>query len=193
MPRHQKASGEFKAPAKSMLDESNTMSFLNHNRSAEADYYKLQNREKQLAAVAALTGAEQRYVLGLAPGDGKVANATAQITNKIQKIHEQDLVELRALVYLQSLPDTSPELLMLKQYCGCQTREQIASYIAEKQMKKLFLSQVEAITGGAQLTSVYQDTIKRGPKNFLRLFGGGGGAAVAGDFDYDDTEAKADE
>ena len=47
-----------------MLDESNTMSFLNHNRSAEHDYYKLQNREKQLATVANLSGAEQRYVLG---------------------------------------------------------------------------------------------------------------------------------
>lgn len=187
MPRHQKASGEFKAPPKSMLDESNTMSFLNHNRNPEADYYKLQNRDKQLAAVAALSPAEQRYVLGLpAAGEaaGAVANAEDKIKAKLQKIHEQDLIELRALVYLQSLPDTSPELLMLKQYCGCQTREQIATYIAEKQMKKLFLSQVEAITGGAQLTNVYQETIKKGPKNFLRLFGGGA-AAAAGDFDFD--------
>jgi len=171
-----------------MLDESNTMSFLNHNRNPEADYYKLQNRDKQLAAVAALSPAEQRYVLGLPAAEGAaaaaVANAEDKIKAKLQKIHEQDLIELRALVYLQSLPDTSPELLMLKQYCGCQTREQIATYIAEKQMKKLFLSQVEAITGGAQLTNVYQETIKKGPKNFLRLFGGGA-AAAAGDFDFD--------
>lgn len=173
-----------------MLDESNTMSFLNHNRSAEHDYYKLQNREKQLATVAHLSGAEQRYVLGLPAGDGgKVANATAQITQKIQKIHEQDLIELRALVYLQSLPDSSSELLMLKQYCGCQSREQIASYIAEKQMKKLFLSQIEAISGGGQLTGVYQQTIKKGASNFLRLFAGGEGQAAPGDFDFDDSAA----
>jgi hypothetical protein len=190
MPRQAKVSGEFKAPAKSMLDESNTMSFLNHNRSAEADYYKLQNREKQLATVQHLSAAEQRYVLGLAPGDGKIANATAQITQKIQKIHEQDLIELRALVYLQSLPDSSAELLMLKQYCGCQSREQIASYIAEKQMKKLFLSQIEAISGGANLTSVYKQTIKKGATNFLRLFADSTEAAEDGDFDYNDTSAS---
>ena len=75
-----------------MLDESNTMSFLNHNRNPEADYYKLQNRDKQLAAVAALSPAEQRYVLGLPAAEGAaaaVANAEDKIKAKLQKIHSR--------------------------------------------------------------------------------------------------------
>ena len=188
MPRGQKkvanGSAEFKAPSKSLLDESNPFSYIAPERSAEKDYYKLENRERQLKAIASLTPTEQAYILGTAVAGGELtadqqtANIT-KITNAVGKLHEADLIELKALVYLQSLPDTSPELLMLKQYCGCGSREQIASYIAEKQMKKLFLTQIEAITqggtsGGVEvptLSAVYKKAIVKGPTAFAGLFG----------------------
>lgn len=183
MPKGQKkaasGSSEFKAPPKSMLDESNALSFVN-DRSAQHDYYKLENRERQLKAIASLSTQEQNYILGKkADAAANTEQNITEITNKVQKLHEADLIELKALVYLQSLPDTSPELLMLKQYCGCQSREQIASYIAEKQMKKLFLSQIESITSGGQtiaggnsatLSGTYKETIKGGANSFLNLW-----------------------
>ena len=190
MPRGQKkvanGSAEFKAPSKSLLDESNPFSYIAPERSAEKDYYKLENRERQLKAIASLTAREQAYILGLAPPAGDGADAVGanearitEITNRVNKLHEADLIELKALVYLQGLPDTSPELLMLKQYCGCSSREQIASYIAEKQMKKLFLTQIEAITVGGgtvaggnvpTLSDVYKKAIVKGPTAFAGLF-----------------------
>ena len=192
MPRHKKAmgamSGEFKAPSNSLLDETNALSYLPDKRSAQADYYRLENRERQLAAITSLSDAEAAYVLGVplanataarALGAESPGNLVNQIKNKVQKIHEKDLIELKALVYLQGLPDTSPELIQLKTYCGCDTREQIAGFIAEKQIKKLFLSQIEAITSGGSgptnergdsLQNIYKETIKKGPDEFSRLF-----------------------
>lgn len=167
------SSAEFKAPSGSMLDESNQMSYIPDGRNSQADYYRLENRDKQLAAVENLSPAEQAYVLGVAvpSGGAAVKDAKDAIKAKIQKIHEKDLIELRALVYLQSLPDTSPELIQLKSYCGCDSREQIASYIADKQIKKLFLSQIDAITGGSALSDVYKKTIVGGATAFGALFG----------------------
>ena len=151
-----------------MLDESNPLSYLPDNRSAQADYYRLENRERQLAMVENLTQDEVRYVLNDA--GASVAGSKDELQKKIQKIHEKDLIELRALVYLQSLPDTSPELIQLKTWCGCDTREQIARFIADKQIKKLMMTQIEAITGGTQLTDVYKTVIQRGPAAFSGLF-----------------------
>ena len=151
-----------------MLDESNPLSYLPDNRSAQADYYRLENRERQLAMVENLTQDEVRYVLNNA--GATVAGSKDELQKKIQKIHEKDLIELRALVYLQSLPDTSPELIQLKTWCGCDTREQIARFIADKQIKKLMMTQIEAITGGTQLTDVYKTVIQRGPAAFSGLF-----------------------
>ena len=69
MPRQKKAmgamSGEFKAPSGSLLDETNAMSYLPDKRSAQADYYRLENRERQLAAITSLTDSEAAYVLGI--------------------------------------------------------------------------------------------------------------------------------
>lgn len=168
--QHHQASGSgFAAPKKSMLDESNPYSYLPDNRSAQADYYKLENREKQLEMISSLSPEEVAYVLGSSSG-ASGDQARIELKNKIQKIHEKDLIELRALVYLQSLPDTSPELIQLKTWCGCETREQIARFIADKQIKKLMMTQIEAITGGSQLTDVYKTVIKRGPEAFSGLF-----------------------
>ena len=118
---------------------------------------------------------EVKFVLGNAEDDD-VRNATpAQAKDKlkkaIHKIHEQDLIELRALVYLQRLPDTSPEYQQLRMMTGMNTREEIAQFIAEKQIRKLMMSQLEAITGGSALTDVYKKTIKKGPSAFSSLFG----------------------
>jgi hypothetical protein len=168
-------SGEFKAPSGSLLDETNALSYLPDKRNAQADYYRLENRERQLAAISSLTPEEASYVLGEAATEANKGEWKTKIIEKVQKIHEKDLIELKALVYLQGLPDTSPELIQLKTYCGCDTREQIAGYIAEKQIKKLFLSQIEAITAGNKdrggtLAAVYNTTIQRGPKQFESLF-----------------------
>jgi len=171
------ASSEFKAPSGNLLDETNALSYLPDKRNAQADYYRLENRERQLAAINSLTPEEASYVLGEKTTAGDKASWKQKIVDKVQKIHEKDLIELKALVYLQGLPDTSPELIQLKTYCGCDTREQIAGYIAEKQIKKLFLSQIEAITAGNRdenlggtLQEVYRTTIQRGPDTFSKLF-----------------------
>ena len=55
--------GHFKAPKKNLLDESNALSFVPDRRSAQADYYKLENRERQLAAIENLDPNELAYVL----------------------------------------------------------------------------------------------------------------------------------
>jgi hypothetical protein len=49
---------------------------------------------------------------------------------------------MRALVYLQRLSDTSPEYQQLRIMTGMNTRE--ADFIAEKQIKKLMMSQQRA-------------------------------------------------
>ena len=159
---------------KATLDESNPLSYIPDGRSAQRDYYKLENRERQLAAVENLTPEEQAFVLGNVEIDGdKSATGSSAVTaikKALNKLHEKDLIEIRALVYLQRLPDTSPELNQLKIMTNMHTREQIAEFIAEKQIKKLMMSQLEAITGGQALTDVYKTTIKKGPTSFLSLF-----------------------
>ena len=170
MPRKANTSGEnghFKAPTK-LLDESNAFSLVPDKRSAQADYYKLENRERQLKAIKNLTPEEIKYVLNVADAP---ADAAVELEKLVNKIHERDLIELRSLVYLQKLPDTSPELIQLKALCGCDSREDIARYISEKHIKKLMMSQIDAITGGDALTTVYKTTIKSGADAFKGLFG----------------------
>lgn len=149
-----------------MLDESNPLSFLPDGRSQQGDFYKLQNREKQLAALDALPtdSPEFQYITqGVTGGINGVKAG-------LQKLHEKDMIEIKALLYLQQLPDTSPELAQLKIMCGCSNREQIASFIADKQIKKLMMSQLEAITGRDRLQTMYNQTIVRGPTAFSGLF-----------------------
>lgn len=168
MPR--KATGEnghFRAPAK-LLDESNALSVVPDRRSAQSDYYKLENRDRQLKAIQNLTPEEIKYVLNVTTVP---ADAASELGKLINKIHEKDLIELRSLIYLQKLPDTSPELIQLKALCGCDSREDIARYIADKHIKKLMMSQIDAITGGDALTAVYKTTIKSGATAFSSLFG----------------------
>jgi hypothetical protein len=144
---------------KATLNESNPLSLItDRGRSEQRDYYRLENRDKKLEAVENLDADEVKFVLGNAENDD-VRNATpAQAKEKlkkaIHKIHEQDLIELRALVYLQRLPDTSPEYQQLRMMTGMNTREEIAQFIAEKQIRKLMMSQLEAITGGSALTAL---------------------------------------
>jgi len=150
-----------------MLDESNPLSYLPDGRNSQSDYYKLENRERQLKAIAALPqgSPELAYLT-----DGTGYSTVDQVVGGLQKLHEKDMIEIRALLYLQSLPDTSPELQQLKIMCGCSNREQIASFIADKQIKKLMMSQLEAITGREKLTNMYNKQIVRGPEAFKGLF-----------------------
>lgn len=156
---------------KAKLDESNPLSYIPDGRSAQRDFYKLENRERQLNAVDGLSAEEKAFVLGNVEDADKVGqDSVATIKKALYKIHESDLIELRALVYLQRLPDTSPELNQLRLMTNLSSREQIAEFIAEKQIKKLMMSQLEAITGGQALTDVYKATIKKGPTSFLSLW-----------------------
>ena len=157
---------------KATLDESNPYSLIPDGRSPQRDFYKISNRDKQLDAVESLSEAEQAYVLGGAETGSEARNgqAPAAIKKALNKLHEKDLIELRAMVYLQRLPDTSPELNQLRIMTNLHSREQIAEFIAEKQLKKLMMSQIEKITGGDQLTNVYKETIKKGPNTFLSLW-----------------------
>jgi hypothetical protein len=155
-----------KNPTKAALNESNEMSYLSDGRNVQQDYYRLSNRERQLKLVEGIEDTEQiAYILG------KTGGAAKDITKQIQKIHEQDLLELKALVYLQSLPDTSPEYTALKTMTGGHNRESIAHMLAEKQMKKLYMSQVERILDTDVLKTVYSKEIKRGADAFKGLWG----------------------
>lgn len=151
------------------------MSYLPDGRSPQRDYYRIQNREKQLEAIDNLTEEEQAYVLGgLTPSSAEGGQSGAKLTIKkaIQKIHEKDLIELRALVHLQKLPDTSPELIQLKAVTGLGTREEIANAIASRQIKKLMDSQLDQITNPVELRKVYSSTIQQGGQAFASLWGG---------------------
>lgn len=152
-----------KNPSKSTLSESNEMSYLSPGRNAEQDYYRLQNRDRSLNLVEGLTAEERAYI----GGNGATVKS---IKEKIQKIHEQDLLELKALVYLQSLPDTSPEYSALKTMTGGHDREGIARMLAEKQMKKLYMSQVERILDTDSLKNVYGTIIQDGAESFKGLW-----------------------
>ena len=155
-----------------VIDESNPNSYLADGRNPQKDYYRLENRERQLAAIENLTEEEQAYVLGGVNADDAVAgNNIATIKKAVTKIHEADLIELRALVHLQKLPDTSPELIQLKAVTGLASREEIAQAIAKRQLKKLMDSQLDAITSPADLKRVYATTIQRGGQAFAGLWG----------------------
>ena len=167
MPRGHKSHG-FENPKKSVLDESNPLSYLPDNRNVQADYYRLENRNKQLAMIENLSLDEQSYILGEKVTDAAVGQK--RISGAVQQLHEADLLELKCLVYLQKLPDSSPELFALKQWCGCESREMIAKYIAEKEMKKLVISQVTRIAGGDSLNQLYDTIITRGPTAFSSLY-----------------------
>jgi len=160
---------------KSILDETNPMSYIADGRSPQKDYYRLENRDRQLQAVENLSAEEQAYVLGGVDAGDVGANGVATIKKAIQKIHEKDLIELRALVYLQKLPDTSPQLIQLKAVLNLNTREEIANAIAEKQIQKLADSQIDAIVSPDALKTVYRGTINRGGTAFAGLFGAVGG------------------
>ena len=149
------------------------MSYLPDGRSAQRDFYKLQNREKQLEAIENLSEEELAYVLGgLSAGDeAEGGSSKDKIKRAVQKIHEKDLIELRALVHLQKLPDTSPELIQLKAVTGLGTREEIAGAIATRQIKKLMDSQLDQITNPVELRKVYSSTIQRGGQAFASLWG----------------------
>ena len=163
------------APVKKSLrviDESNPNSYLADGRNPQKDYYRLENRERQLAAIENLTEEEQAHVLGGVNADDAVAGDNiATIKKAVTKIHEADLIELRALVHLQKLPDTSPELIQLKAVTGLASREEIAQAIAKRQLKKLMDSQLDAITSPADLKRVYATTIQRGGQAFAGLWG----------------------
>ena len=101
MGKHRAASGETgvnRGPKSSLLDETNPLSYIPDGRNVQADYYRMANRDRQLAAIAGLSDSEVKYILG----DSNATAATGKdlVQKAVQKIHEKDLIELRALVYL---------------------------------------------------------------------------------------------
>jgi hypothetical protein len=156
-----------------VIDESNPNSYLSDGRNPQKDFYRLENRQKQLDAINNLTEEEQNYVLGGVNANDVVdGDKVGTIRKAVTKIHEADLIELRALVHLQKLPDTSPELIQLKAVTGLESREEIAKAIAKRQLKKLMDSQLDAITSPQDLRRVYAGTIQRGGQAFAGLWGG---------------------
>jgi hypothetical protein len=72
----------------------------------------------------------------------KVANArttgkiSAQEETALSSISELDQLELKALARLYQLSDNSPELLQYFAITHCSSREEVASKLAKKQMRK---------------------------------------------------------
>ena len=158
---------------KATLHESNPLAYVG-GRNDQRDYYKLENRERKLEAIKFLDNEEAGFILGNAEDEASRgangAGAVEAIKKSLYKLHEQDIISLRALVYLQRLSDTSPEYQQLRIMTGMNTREEIADFIAEKQIKKLMMSQLEAITGGSKLTDMYKKQVVKGANSFLSLW-----------------------
>jgi hypothetical protein len=158
---------------KAALHESNPLAYTGRG-SEQNDYYKLENRERKLAAIEYLDDDEAGFILGNAEDAGDRAAtkgaAVSAIKKSLYKLHEQDIISMRALVYLQRLSDTSPEYQQLRIMTGMNTREEIADFIAEKQIRKLMMSQLEAITGGSKLTDMYKKQVTKGATSFLSLW-----------------------
>jgi hypothetical protein len=157
-----------KNPTKSTLQENNEMTYLAEGRNVQSDYYRLENRQRQLDLLKDVENNQLQYILGV--DGGSQADNSLKVKKAIQRIHEQDLLELKGLVYLQSLPDTSPEYTALKTMTGGHNRESIARMLAEKQMKKLYMSQVEKILATDKLADVYKTEIKKGAAAFETLW-----------------------
>ena len=157
-----KKAREARVPKSSLLDETNSL--LPDNRNVQTDYYRLENREKQLEAVKNLGAEELAYI-------GGAGTTSDTVKKQLQQIHEKDLIELKILYFLNGLPDGSSELLQMKTWCGCDTREGIARFLADKQIKKLMMGQIEAIINIPQLTTLYKSKIKQGATSFGNLFG----------------------
>ena len=163
-----------RAPTEKQLNESNIDSLLtDHGRSVEKDYYRLENRQKQLEALKTMSAEELAYITGANVGDSEAARAAAaqNVAKGIVKLHEQDMLEMKALFYLNGLADTSPEYSALKVMTGGHNRDEIARHLAEKQLKKLYASQVERILQSDRLQTAYTTTIKASTDKFKSLFG----------------------
>jgi hypothetical protein len=102
---------------KTLIDEANPLSLVGGSAngasaaaSAERDYYELQARQLKIEkGLAALKGPEAKYVFGLTDAQANAWNgaaATAQGKN-LFKLHEADLIEIKALKYLHDLPDVA--------------------------------------------------------------------------------------
>ena len=159
---------------KAALHESNPLGYTGRG-SEQRDYYKLENRERKLAAVEYLDADEAGFILGNAEDEStrgaNGAGAVAAIKKSLYKLHEQDMLELKALYYLHGLADTAPEYSALKVMTGGSNREEIARHLAEKQMKKLYNSQVEKILASETLAGVYATQMRGSAAKFSGLFG----------------------
>ena len=158
-----------------LLDESNSLSIIggsgggSSQSSAQHDYYELQARQlKTSQGVSGLGADEWRYVFGSAkPGN---AVGMQEAANGLFKLHESDLIELKALKYLHSLPDTSPHLLQMKSIYKCGRREEIAKKMAEEQMNDLIKAQMSAVVRPEALQTLYKQELKDSADAFKSLY-----------------------
>jgi hypothetical protein len=167
-----KKSGATKA---NLLDESNSLSIIggsgggSSQNSAQHDFYELQARQlKNAQGISGLGPEEWRYVFGTS----KPAGAAEQqaIGNGLFKLHEADLIELKALKYLHSLPDTSPHLLQMKSVYRCGRREEIAKKMAEEQMNDLIKMQMSAVINPSKLQTLYKTELVDSAEKFKSLY-----------------------
>lgn len=145
---------------KSLIDEPNAMSLVGgSSRSAhgnsEKDYYELQARKLKMdSGLDGLSKDESQYLFG-------ADKPTADHKASIFRLHEADLIEIKALRYLHSLSDTSPQLIFLKARFKCATREEIAKKIAEEQLDSLVSAQLSAIIDPDKLKLTYREELKK--------------------------------
>lgn len=158
-----------------LLDESNSLSLVggsgggSSQQSSQHDFYELQARALKISqGVQGLDAAEWQYVFGAAKNGSAEVNATTAAG--LFKLHESDLIELKALKYLHSLPDTSPHLLQMKAVYKCGRREEIAKKMAEEQMNELIKAQMSAVIKPAELQTLYKTELKASAEAFKGLY-----------------------
>jgi hypothetical protein len=163
--------------SKSLLDEPNAASISGGGNgsgrsSAKVDLAELQARElKWKQGLGNLSDAEAAYIFGAGTSAATVAGDKEKFGGQLFKLHEGDLIEMRVLQQLHQHLDQSPYLLAMKALYKCNSREEIARVIAEREMQKLLDDQMSAIVRPADLrTNVFTPELKKSADAWKGLY-----------------------
>jgi len=129
------------------LEESRTSNVLSSKPSSagkQEEYYAFKLRNEKVANARTL---------------GKISAAEGDALNSISEL---DQLELKALARLYQLSDNSPELLQYFAITHCSTREEVASKLAKKQMRKQLVEEaVNKVLAPDQVATAVNNSLSR--------------------------------
>lgn len=129
------------------LEEARTNNVLSSKPSSagkQDEYYAYKLRQEKVA--------NARTLGKISAGEGDALNS----------ISELDQLELKALARLYQLSDNSPELLQYFAITHCSTREEVASKLAKKQMRKQLVEEaVNKVLAPDQVARAVEGSLAR--------------------------------